>query len=90
MVGWGVQRRGTKVNKELSDRGTPLLRVKAKFTVKNPVCNGLGHPYTAFLTVIFTFALKSGFALTEEIVEPCLVEDVSAYMSKSGHEQERV
>ena len=25
-------------------RAGPLVRVKGKFTVKTPVCNGLGHP----------------------------------------------
>ena len=39
-------------------RAAPLLRVKAKITVKNAVCNGLGYPYTAFLTVNLTLTLR--------------------------------
>ena len=45
-------------------RAAPLVRAKAKFTVKNAdAANGrLGH--TAFFTVIFTFARTSGADLT--------------------------
>ena len=40
------------------------MRVKAKITVKNAVCNGLGHPYTAILTVNLALTLVSGAALS--------------------------
>ncbi len=46
-------------------RANPLLRVKVKFAVKNAVCNGLGHLYTAVLTVILTLALKSAWGCFE-------------------------
>ena len=44
-------------------RAAPLLRVKAKITVKNAVCESLPRQHTEFLTVILTLALKSGVAL---------------------------
>ena len=43
-------------------RTAPLVRVKAKFTVKNAVCERLRQQHTAVLTVISAFILKSGFA----------------------------
>ena len=45
-------------------RATPLLRVKAKITVKNSVRESLRRQHTEFLTVILALALKSGVALT--------------------------
>ena len=40
-------------------RAAPLLRVKAKFTVKNAVCEVFHLLHTAFLTVILAFILTS-------------------------------
>ena len=39
------------------------MRVKLKFTVKNAVCNGLGHPYTVIVTVNLALTRTSGAAL---------------------------
>ena len=47
-----------------SFRATPLLRVKAKITVKNSVCCRRRLSHTACLTVILALTLKSGVALT--------------------------
>ena len=44
----------------------PLLRVKVKFTVKHAVYKCLGHPNTAFLTVILTtLTLRVGLLYKE-------------------------
>ena len=47
-----------------SVRATPLLRVKAKITVKNSVRESLQQQPTEFLTVILALTSKSGVALT--------------------------
>ena len=39
------------------------MRVKTKFTVKNPVCCRRGLLQSEFLTVILALTLKSGVAL---------------------------
>ena len=55
------------VNKLSKVTATPLLRVKAKITVKPPVCRPRGLIHTAFLTVILALTLESGVALTGRI-----------------------
>ena len=44
-------------------RAAPLLRVKAKITVKNTLCRSPRRQHTVFLTVILALTLKSGVAL---------------------------
>ena len=46
-------------------RAAPLVRVKAKITVKNTVRESLRRQHTEFLTVILALTLKSGFALMQ-------------------------
>ncbi len=41
----------------------PLVRVKAKVTVKNAIYESLWREHTAILTVIFTLTRTSGAAL---------------------------
>ena len=48
-------------------RAAPLLRVKAKFTVKNAVCRSPRRQHPAFLTVILALTHKSGVALRCQI-----------------------
>ena len=45
-------------------RATPLLRVKAKITVKFTVCSSLPLQHTALLTVTLAFTFTGGAALT--------------------------
>ncbi len=49
-------------------RAGPLVRVKAKFTVKNAVCKSLRRQQPAVLTVNLAFTLTSGPAL---MLHPC-------------------
>ncbi len=44
-------------------RAPPLLRVTAKITVKNAVCESPPRQHTAFLTVTLALTLKSGVAV---------------------------
>ena len=47
-----------------SQKAAPLVRVEAKFTVQNAVCESLRRRHTVFLTVNLTMTRTSGAALT--------------------------
>ena len=62
-----------------SIRAAPLLRVKAKITVKNPVCCHRRLSHTAFLAVILALTLKSGVALSRTDDEFEIVEILNGF-----------
>ena len=65
---WGCSR--IRIPEGGALRAAPLVRAKAKFTVKNAICcNGrLGH--TALLTVNLAFTLTRGAALVRTSFDP--------------------
>ncbi len=54
---------GQRVGSHPPLRAAPLVRVKAKFTVKNAVCQSLRRQHRAILTVNFGLTCTSGAAL---------------------------